>query len=215
MRPLVAPAARGLALGLAAMLAGAAFAVERDESADELEPQFRGYSVEDIEPSFQLTDHRGEAVTERMLHGEWAVVFFGYSNCTDACPWIFGSVTHAVDLLAEQASIRPVFIDFDADPENPGPLASLVDALHPRMVGLAGTRRQLHLTGQNWKMRRMRRSRRPGEVGRQWHHTTRLYLVDPFGDVAMLIDGTAGPDRIAGAMAVALARAEGRYPAED
>ena len=202
---LTAAAASLLTVGLAAADAAG-------EGSETLAPQFRGYSVEDIEPVFALTDHTGARVTERDFRGEWAVLFFGYSNCTDACPWIFGVVAEAVDLMESRAAIRPLFVDFSADPAKTGPLAELVDALHPRMVGLAGDRRALFLAGRNWKMRRMQRSRRPGETGLQWHHTTRLYLLTPQGEVAMLIDGTAGARQIAGAMAIAVARAEGRYP---
>lgn len=201
------------ALLLASLPFSQSFAVEAGGGSDEIEPQFRGYSVADIEPQFELTDHTGKPVTEEALQGEWSVVFFGYSNCTDACPWIFGVVAHAVDLMESTAQIRPIFIDFSADPKALAPLAAMVDALHPRMVGLAGTRRELHIAGRKWKMRRMQRSRRPGEVGLQWHHTTRLYLLNPEGEVAMLIDGMASAKQIAGAMAIAVARAEGRYPA--
>lgn len=199
------------ALLFAAAPLGAA-ADEISVGADEVEPQFRGYSVSDIEPVFDLVDHAGDRATMENYRGEWAVLFFGYSNCTDACPWIFGVVAQAVDLMESTAPIRPLFVDFSADPKNPFPLADLAEAVHPRMVGLAGTRRELFLAGRNWKMRRMQRSPRAGEVGRQWHHTTRLYLLTPKGEVAMLIDGTAKPEQVAGAMAIAVARAEGRYP---
>lgn len=199
-------------LALAAATGAPARAAEIDSGSDALESRFRGYSIADVEPVFALTDHTGRRVTEKDFRGEWAVVFFGYTRCADACPWTLGVVTQAIERFDGARPVRPIFIDFDADPERLGPLAALVDALHPRMVGLAGARRELHLTGRRWKMRRMQRSRRPGEVGLQWHHTTRLYLLDPAGEVVMLIDGMAEADQIAGAIAIAQAKAEGRYP---
>lgn len=35
---------------------------------------------------FQLVDQTGRPVDEKVLRGQWNVVFFGYTYCPDVCP---------------------------------------------------------------------------------------------------------------------------------
>src|SRR5574340_34308 len=35
---------------------------------------------------FELTDEKGQRVTDADYRGRWMLVFFGYTNCPDECP---------------------------------------------------------------------------------------------------------------------------------
>lgn len=57
----------------------------------------------------------GQPFTEADLLGEWALVYFGYMECLEACPIALKSMPAAIDALnAEGIRSRAVFIDINA-----------------------------------------------------------------------------------------------------
>ena len=66
---------------------------------------------------------RGAPFTEADLLGEWALVYFGYIECLEACPIALKSMPAAVDqLMSEGIGAKAVFVDINA----------------PRLDGLSG-----------------------------------------------------------------------------
>lgn len=58
---------------------------------------------------------RGVAFTETDLLGKWALVYFGYMECSEACPIALKAMPAAVDRLnAEGIPTQAVFIDINA-----------------------------------------------------------------------------------------------------
>ena len=58
---------------------------------------------------------RGAPFTEADLLGEWALVYFGYIECLEACPIALQSMPAAVDTLrSEGICAKPVFVDINA-----------------------------------------------------------------------------------------------------
>src|SRR6185312_14012250 len=53
---------------------------------------------------FHLTDQTGRAVGEGVLKGRWSAVFFGYTNCPDACPTTLFALGQAEKLLGPKAA---------------------------------------------------------------------------------------------------------------
>jgi cytochrome oxidase Cu insertion factor (SCO1/SenC/PrrC family) len=58
---------------------------------------------------------RGAPFTEADLLGEWALVYFGYIECLEACPIALKSMPAAVDrLMSEGIGAKAVFVDINA-----------------------------------------------------------------------------------------------------
>lgn len=90
-------------------------------------------------PSFALTDHHGNKANIRDFHGRLQIVYFGFTECTDLCPFDLAAVANALDILgAQNEAIQPIFITIDPETDTPAQLAKYVSLYHPRMLGLTG-----------------------------------------------------------------------------
>lgn len=52
---------------------------------------------------YELTDHNGRVVTDKTFHGKWAIYFFGYTGCREACPLGLEHITQSLELLGPDA----------------------------------------------------------------------------------------------------------------
>ena len=76
---------------------------------------------------FRLTDQLGKTVTEADLKGKWALVYFGYTHCPDACPTALNDIAIALDQLGQKRdAVRPVFITVDPERDTPAALKEYV-----------------------------------------------------------------------------------------
>lgn len=157
----------------------------------------------EIGGGFALTDHNGEAVTERDYRGSHLLVFFGYAACDAICPVGLKRMAAALDLLGDKAArIQPLLITVDPERDTPDVLARHVPRIHPRLVGLTGTAQQLAAVAKAYRVE----SR---TVGTSWKgdpiiaHGSYIYLMDPDGRFATLLPPVLDAE--------AMARTIGKY----
>ncbi|MGF7209517.1 cytochrome oxidase Cu insertion factor (SCO1/SenC/PrrC family) [Skermanella aerolata] len=104
---------------------------------------------------FSLTDHTGRPVTLADFHGKPLVLFFGYTRCGDACPLIGKKIGMALDMMGDKAdTVRAAFISIDVWNDGTDDLASFVAEMHPKLIGLSGTRKQIHDVAAKFRVRR-------------------------------------------------------------
>lgn len=84
-------------------------------------------ALESLGGKFELVEAtKGAPFTEKELLGEFALVYFGYMECLEACPIALKSMPAAIDKLnAEGIRAKAVFIDFNA-PRLDDPTGGLV-----------------------------------------------------------------------------------------
>jgi cytochrome oxidase Cu insertion factor (SCO1/SenC/PrrC family) len=72
--------------------------------------------MESLGGSFKLVEvTTGRAFTDADLKGGWALVYFGYMECLEACPIALKSIPAAVDQLkAAGIPVKAVFVDINA-----------------------------------------------------------------------------------------------------
>ena len=77
---------------------------------------YNAKALESLGGKFGLVEATtGQPFTEADLLGEWALVYFGYMECLEACPIALKSMPAAIDALnAEGIRSRAVFIDINA-----------------------------------------------------------------------------------------------------
>lgn len=91
------------------------------------------------EPRFALNTHDGKKVTERTFRGHLLLVYFGYTQCVDVCPYDMAAAGRALDILGSRsAAVQPLFITIDPQHDTPALLAKYVPLFHPRLIGLTG-----------------------------------------------------------------------------
>lgn len=149
---------------------------------------------------FELIDQEGRTVTDRTFRGKWMLIFFGFTGCREACPVGLDRMTAALEDLGEEADdIQPLFVDVSLEKPDPKGLAQFVSNFHPRLIGLAATRKQnFHIT-RIFKVRREygHEGWSEKETGPRLDHSTYFYLIDPEGKTRTYFYHGLSPEKIA------------------
>ena len=98
----------------------------------------------DIGGPFELTDQDRRTRRDSDFHGGYAMIFFGYATCKGICPVGMRRMVEAIDLLGEQGdAIQPILITVDPENDTPEALKATLPKIHPRLVGLTGSKADL------------------------------------------------------------------------
>jgi protein SCO1/2 len=132
-------------------------------------------------PAFALTSAAGP-YTLTDLNGHWSFVFFGYTNCPNACPATLGILNHVQETLRTQGVEPPriVFVSLDPQRDTPPVLQRYVAAFGPDTIGVTGDGQALQgllgFFGVSFE-------RKPGPDATSYtlDHTTNFFLVRPDG----------------------------------
>lgn len=92
-----------------------------------------------LDRRFALVNQDGRSVSDRDFRSAPMLIYFGYTNCPDACPLDSQTISTVVDLLdARGEHLTPIFITVDPDRDTPAQLKKFLSAFHSRFVGLTG-----------------------------------------------------------------------------
>jgi len=130
---------------------------------------------------FHLTDDKGRPVTDADYRGRWMLVYFGYTNCPDACPLALQKMTIALKTLGQLAEqLAPLFITVDPARDTPGRLAGYLENFDPRIVGVTGNDQQIAAVAKAYHV--YYSSSEPDKLGAYLvSHSSFFYLMDPGG----------------------------------
>jgi len=145
---------------------------------------------------FHLTDTRGQPVDQGVLKGKWSAVFFGYTNCPDACPTTLFALAQAEKQL-KAADFQTVFISVDPARDTPAQMAKYLsnDAFPRQAVGLTGTEAQVAAAAHAYKVYYAKAGTGPDYAV---NHSSFTYLMNPRGGFACVIPYNASPEEIVG-----------------
>ncbi|MEP6944107.1 MAG: SCO family protein, partial [Betaproteobacteria bacterium] len=104
-------------------------------------PKFMGSDVTGsaFGKDFRLTDAQGAQRTLQDFRGKVVVLFFGYTQCPDACPTTLSELAAVMQTLgADAARVQVLFVTVDPERDTPALLAQYVPAFNPAFVGLRG-----------------------------------------------------------------------------
>ncbi len=131
---------------------------------------------------FTLVDQDGQTRTEADFLGSYALVYFGYTYCPDACPTALGIMSEALNRLDEEqlAKVQPVFISFDPERDTVEALKGYVPLFHPKLIGLTGTLEQTKAAA---KAYRVYYAKVESEEQNDYlvDHSSYIYLMSPEG----------------------------------
>ncbi len=169
-----------------ALLAGASSAPAQDAAPVPLPRLFGG--------PFSLVDQDGMRRTNRDFHGQFALVYFGYTYCPDICPTGLATIAAALDMLGSAASrVQPVFITVDPGRDSPDALKDYVAQFHPRLIGLSGSEAEVRAAARAYRVHRAKVLGDGGADGDDYlvTHSSITYLMDGNGAfVTMFPHGT-------------------------
>lgn len=130
---------------------------------------------------FELVDQTGKPVTEKVLNGQWNMVFFGFTYCPDFCPASLQTLMKAkADLGPLGEDVRIVFISIDPARDTPKAVNDWLSAngAPAGTLGLTGTEGQTSAAAKAYNAY----ARKVGE-GENYtmDHSLVVYLMDPRG----------------------------------
>ena len=130
---------------------------------------------------FALHDHNGNDRTLADFRGKAVVVFFGYTQCPDACPTTLASLAEAMKELGPDADrVQVLFITVDPERDTAALLSKYVPAFDPRFLGLRGSAEETERTAKEF---RVRYQKQPG-TSSGWYtmdHSLGAFIFDPQG----------------------------------
>lgn len=150
---------------------------------------------------FSLTDQDGRPTTERSLLGRYAIVYFGYTYCPDACPTDMGAIAAGLKQVetsdpAKAAKVVPVFITVDPARDTPAVVGQFVRAFHPRAIGLTGSAAAIDRVAKEYGVAHGLGAKQPGG-GYLVDHSRAAYLMGPDGKPIALAGADGGPAEVA------------------
>lgn len=157
---------------------------------------------------FQLVDQTGRTVDQSLLKGKWSALFFGYTNCPDACPTTMFALGQAEKLLGPKADdFQTVFLSVDPGRDTPKRLAEFLatDAYPKRVIGLTGSPDQVGAAAKAYKVYYQKAG-----TGAAYSvdHSTITYLMNPKGRFACVIAYNETPQQIATQVQAAMAKGD-------
>src|SRR5262249_15492133 len=105
------------------------------------EPPFQLQNITGLMPElqFRLTDQDDRAVSAENFRGEVVLLYFGYTECPDACPTTLAMLQQALRTLgAGAAGVRVLFVSVDPQRDTTAVLKRYVGYFGPQFVGLRG-----------------------------------------------------------------------------
>ena len=128
---------------------------------------------------FRLIDQNGKLRSDADFRGQYALVFFGYTNCPDVCPTTLQTLTDAMTALGPKADkVTPVFITVDPERDTAKALKDYAANFTPRLVMLTGSPADIAAVAKEYRVYYAKAGEGPNYA---MDHTALIYLMGPDG----------------------------------
>jgi len=180
---------------LATLVAAGCGGVEARLAGHREAARFSGTTVPRGSPAidFALRDQDGKIVSLAGERGQFVLLTFLYTHCTDICPLIAGNLNTAVENLGHQGG-QVAILAVTVDPEGDTPAAVRTFTLRHRLVPqfrwLLGTRRQLEPVWRDYNVLVIGRS------AERIEHSAPILLLDRRGRPLLFYRNTVGAQAV-------------------
>jgi protein SCO1 len=142
---------------------------------------------------FNLPDFNGKPRTLADFKGKVTVVFFGYTQCPDACPTTMAELSGILKTLGRDASrVQVVFITVDPSRDTAALLKNYVTNFRPDFLALRGDEAQTQQVIRDFKVLV---EKVPGKTADSYtiDHTAGTYIFDPQGRIRLFASQSLDP----------------------
>jgi len=146
---------------------------------------------------FDLPDFDGKTRTLADFKGKVVLVFFGYTQCPDACPTTMAELAQARKVLgADGSKLQVVFISLDPDRDTPALLKQYVTNFSSDFIALRGDATQVKAVAREFKIFY---EKVPGATPQSYtiDHTAGVYVFDTQGRVRLFARSGMEPGDLA------------------
>ena len=145
-----------------------------------------------------LPDQNGQPRTLADFKGKVTVVFFGYTQCPDACPTTMAELAQVKKLLGQDGDrVQGVFVTVDPERDTPQVLKSYMMNFDPSFVALRGTLEQTAAAAKEFKVFY---AKVPGKAADSYSmdHSAGSYVFDTQGRIRLFERYGSGADALVG-----------------
>jgi protein SCO1/2 len=139
----------------------------------------------------------GRPVTAADYRGRAVILYFGYTNCPDACPTTLANLASVLARLGKQADgVRILFVTVDPERDSLAALKSYGSAFAPQIDGLRGSNDDIAALARRY---RIAYSVTPSSPGRAYDvmHSDSVFFFDRDGRARYVATTVAHTDAIA------------------
>lgn len=135
-----------------------------------------------------LSDFRGKGV----------VIYIGYTYCPDVCPMALAVLGQALRNMPEEqsAQIQGIFISVDPERDSLEHLANYSSFFSPQIIGVTGEKSEIDQVVQQYGAFYRRVEMRDSAMEYAVDHSSRLYLINPEGNLEALVSHNTHPDQL-------------------
>ena len=138
-----------------------------------------------IAGEINLTRQDGSIYRLSEQRGKFVVIFFGYTHCPDICPATLTEFQKIKKGLKNRSDdVQFVFITVDPERDTPAELAAYLDYFDPAFIGLTADRSELEPVWKAYGVYQLKQSANSA-AGYLVDHSTRMYVVDPHGNLIL------------------------------
>jgi len=174
-------------LAAAALCVGLAACDKRPAADNAPKITFRGADITGATyaRALSLPDIDGKPRTLADFKGKVTAVFFGYTQCPDACPTTMAELAQVKKALgADGDKLQGVFVSLDPERDTPEILKSYLASFDPSFIALRGTPEQTKAAADEFKIFY---AKVPGKVEGSYtlDHTAGTFVIDTQGNVRL------------------------------
>jgi protein SCO1/2 len=177
----------------------AAFAATLSAACSESKPQFGGVDVSgaDYAKDFRLPDADGKVRTLADFKGRLVAVFFGYTQCPDACPTTMAELAEARKMLGAQGDkLQVVFVTVDPQRDTSQVLKAYMGNFDRTFLALRPDAEQLAQVAKDFKVY-YKKAEGGDPKNYTMDHTASTYVFDTQGRLRLYERYGSGPQALA------------------
>lgn len=159
-----------------------------------------GRAYTEIGGPIHLTNQNGDVVTEADFKGKSSLLYFGFTNCPDVCPFTLQALGQAMDQLPEGfEKPRTILISVDPEQDTPEVLGQYISSngFPKDIVGLTGTPEEIQAAAKAFKTSYKRVEAPDSELGYTMDHLSIIYYMDEDWKLKTFFASEATPSNIA------------------
>ena len=89
---------------------------------------------------FKLITHSNEKFDEKFFSNYPSLIFFGFLNCPDVCPFTLTKISEIIEKLKDKSELmRFYFVTVDPKRDTIEDLKEYLNAFHPKIIGVTGS----------------------------------------------------------------------------
>ena len=89
---------------------------------------------------FKLITHSNEKFNEKFFSNYPSLIFFGFLNCPDVCPFTLTKISEIIEKLKDKSELmRFYFVTVDPERDKIEDLKEYLNAFHPKIIGVTGS----------------------------------------------------------------------------